>query len=93
MKFANPGPGDSVVALARNPERAADEAAAAEVVGEVTGEVTGEAVDTAIDAPGGVVDGDSGALDAVTWSENEQVVDGGTQVAEEPDGEASGGTE
>ena len=80
MKFANPGPGDSVVALARNPERAADEA-----VAEVPGQVSG--------AAGGVVDGDSGALDAVTSSENEKVADGGTQVADEPDGDASGGTE
>ena len=31
MKFANPGNGDSVVALARNPERAVDEVEADEV--------------------------------------------------------------
>jgi DNA gyrase subunit A len=96
MKFANPGPGDSVVALARNPERAADDVALAEVVGEVAGAaggVAGEVVGQVSGAASGVVDGDSGALDAVTSSENEKVADGGTQVADEPDGDASGGTE
>jgi DNA gyrase subunit A len=59
MRFANPGAGDSVVALARNPERAAEEAAE-------------QALDGAVDGAAASAEGDSQALDAVPSSGNEQ---------------------
>jgi len=59
MRFANPGAGDSVVALVRNPERAAEEAAE-------------QALDGAVDGAAASAEGDSQALDAVPSSGNEQ---------------------
>jgi DNA gyrase subunit A len=59
MKFASPGAGDSVVAVARNPERAAEE-------------VADEAADGASEVSAVSAEGDSQALDAVPSSGNEQ---------------------
>jgi DNA gyrase subunit A len=53
MKFANPGNGDSVVALARNPERAVDDAVE-DAAGAVVEDAAGAVVE---DATGGAVEG------------------------------------
>jgi DNA gyrase subunit A len=86
MKFANPGAGDSVVALARNPERA--------VEAELGQSIVDGAVDVMPDqAVNGVVDDDSTGLDAVPSGVNDQVAEGDVPAAETSDGDASGGTE
>ncbi len=77
MKFANPGNGDSVVALARNPERADDEDEAIEVV------VT----------PDAATEGDSAVVDAVPSSGNEQGSGDSTEASGAPEGDVSGGNE
>jgi DNA gyrase subunit A len=85
MKFANPGNGDSVVALARNPERAVDEIDAVDVeVADATG---------AVGAAEAAVESDSPAVDAVPSSGNEHGVEDVEQASEAPESDASGGSE
>jgi DNA gyrase subunit A len=86
MKFANPGVGDSVVALARNPERAAEEAVEA-------------AVDAAVDAAASSGDGDSAAPNAVPSSGNSEATAAADRVDEpgervdDADEDSTGGQE
>ena len=90
MKFANPGPGDSVVAVARNPERAVE----AELVDGAVGVAPDGTIDVVPDqAVDGVADDDSTGLNAVPSGVNDQVAEGDGPAAETPDGDASGGTE
>jgi DNA gyrase subunit A len=77
MKFANPGTGDSVVALARNPEHAEDE----------------DAVTAAAGTPDAAAGGDSAAVDAVPSSGNDQGAGEAAEASEAPDIDVSGGNE
>lgn len=90
MKFANPGTGDSVVALARNPERAVDEGEVVDAEA-VEGGVVG-AVD-AVGVSDATTEGASSAEDAVTSSGDEQVAGGAEQASDAPESDPSGGSE
>ena len=88
MKFANPGNGDSVVALARNPERAVDEDESRPPRSAARGRgrrswCVRRGRSKAAPRP----------TDAVPSSGNEQVAGGAEQASDAPESDASGGSE
>ena len=95
LVIMSPSNGDSVVAVARNPERTADELA--EEAGGVAGAVVGAVVGVEVDGPDASTDasveGDSTADDAVPSSGNAEVADGSAQESDATENDASGGSE
>lgn len=102
MKFASPSNGDSVVAVARNPERSAEElaeAAGSEVVSEVVsdaGQADNQTVASGVNHSDDAAtsgEGDLTGSDAVPSSEDTEVTEVAVQEADETENDASGGSE
>ena len=108
MKFANPGNGDTVVALARNPERAVEEAdedattesGATPTIESAAGAAITTSAGAAITTSAGAAittsagaESDSARVDAVPSSGNEQGVEASAEASDAPESDATGGSE